>query len=77
MTTPRYMKLKTALLPQDTISFYNLQDKITRDWYVYVKICNGMYGLKGAAILAYDQLAHFMKNMDIIMFLELLDYGVI
>ena len=56
------MKIKAELSPQDIISFYNLQDNIAPDGYVYVKICKGMYGLNEAVVLAYDQLTYFMKT---------------
>ena len=62
MATPRYMKIKASLLPSDIIIFYNLTNKIAPDGYVYVKIVKGMYGLKEAAVLAYNQLSKFMKK---------------
>jgi hypothetical protein len=46
-----YMKILIALLPEDIIEHYQLQDKVL-DGYIYMKICKGMYGLLQASILA-------------------------
>jgi hypothetical protein len=44
-------------LPQEIIDEYSLTDDyFDSKGYVYVEIRKGMYGLKEAAILAYDQL---------------------
>ena len=60
MKSAEYMKIKWKYLPQDIRDKYNLQEKLAADGYVYVKIKKGMYGLKQAAILAYDLL---VKNL--------------
>ena len=41
-----------AELPQDFIDEYKLQNKETKDGYVYLEIRKGMYGLPQAGILA-------------------------
>ena len=46
------MRLKIAELPQDFIDEYKLQDKKTKDGYVYLEIRKFMYGLPQAGILA-------------------------
>jgi hypothetical protein len=46
-----YMKIPIALLPDDIIEHYQLQEKVF-DGYVYMEICKGMYGLPQASILA-------------------------
>jgi hypothetical protein len=46
-----YMKIPIALLPDNTIKHYQLQEKVC-DGYIYVEICKGMYGLPHASILA-------------------------
>ena len=56
MQTPEYMRVKYDKFPEDIKERYNLQDKVTKNNYVYIKIKKGMYGLKQAAILAYTQL---------------------
>ena len=61
MKTPKYMKLKIDIIPDDIIERYNLNEKVDDEGYVYVKIKKGMYGLKEAAILAYDQLKTFLN----------------
>jgi hypothetical protein len=45
------MKITIALLPEDIIEHYQLQEKVL-DGYVYTEICKGMYGLPQACILA-------------------------
>ncbi len=47
----KYMKIPIALLPDDIIEHYQLQEKVL-DGYVYMEICKGMYGLPQAVILA-------------------------
>ena len=56
MNKSEYMKVKIKYLPQDIIDHYNLQNLVTEDGYVFIRIDKGMYGLKNAAILAYDNL---------------------
>ena len=52
MSRYEYMRLKIAELPQDFIDEYKLQDKKTKDGYVYLETRKGMYGLLQAGILA-------------------------
>jgi hypothetical protein len=56
-----YMKIPIALLPDNIIDHYQLQEKVL-DGYVYMEICKGMYGLLQAGSLANkllkEQLAH-------------------
>ena len=51
MSRCEYMRLKIAELPQDFIYEYKLQNKETKDGYVYLEIRKGMYGLPQAGIL--------------------------
>ena len=62
MKTPEYMKVSISKCPPDIIKQYNLHSLVTTDGYIYIKIKKGMYGLRQAAILAYDQLMQFMKT---------------
>ena len=62
MAKPRYMKMKFSIFPQDIIERYSLTTKVTPDGYIYIKINKGMYGLKEAAVLAYDQLSKFFNT---------------
>ena len=52
MSRYEYMRLKIAEVPQDFIDEYKLQNKETKDGYVYLEIRKGMYGLPQAGILA-------------------------
>ena len=62
MKKAKYMKLRFNIIPSDIVQRYNLQDKCTTDGYIFVKIKKGMYGLKEAAVLAYDQLTEFLNK---------------
>ena len=55
MAMAEYMKVEYKYIPHDIIEQYNLQDKVTTCGYIYIHIKKkGMYGLKQAAILAYE-----------------------
>lgn len=56
MNRPEYMKVLLKYFPDDIIKKYDLNKKVSHDDYVYIKIKKGMYGLKQAAVLAYNQL---------------------
>ena len=60
MGRPEYMRIPAKYLPADIIAKYILEEKISNG-YVYVKINKGMYGLKQAAVLAYDHLVQNLK----------------
>jgi hypothetical protein len=45
------MKIPIALLPDDIIEHYQLQEKVL-DGYIHIESCKGMYGLVQAGILA-------------------------
>ena len=61
MSRPEYMRIQWKHIPDDIRQRYNLFQLLTDDGYIYVKIKKGMYGLKQAAILAYQQLEAFLK----------------
>ena len=53
----QYMRIHRRYLPQEVIDEYALTDAyFDSKGYVYLEIRKGMYGLKEASILAYDQL---------------------
>ena len=54
MARPEYMRINYKHFPQDIKEMYNIDALKASDNYVYVKIKRGMYGLKQAAILAYE-----------------------
>ena len=60
MGRPEYMKVPLKYFPQDIIERYSLDKKVDANGYVYVKINKGMYGLKQAAVLAYQ---HLIANL--------------
>ena len=60
MKNPEYMRINYKHFPQDIIDKYNLSSLVSGG-YIYVKIKRGMYGLKQAAVLAYD---HLIENLE-------------
>lgn len=61
MKTPEYMKVLISKFPPDIIHRYKLHSLATKEGFIYIKIKKGMYGLRQAAILAYEQLVKFMR----------------
>ena len=55
------MKVKYSNIPLDIRTRYNLDQKVTNNGYLYIKIKKGMYGLRQAAILAYEYLQKTLK----------------
>ena len=61
MAIAEYMKVKYKHIPDDIRLMYNFKNKVTSDNFIYIKIKKGMYGLKQAAILAYENLQSNLK----------------
>lgn len=53
---PEYIRIHKKYFTQDFIQAYDMHHIPDNDGYVYCEINKGMYGLKQAAILAYNQL---------------------
>jgi hypothetical protein len=49
-----YMQLKPSDMPEEVIAHYHLLDIATPNGYAYCKICQGMYVLPQAGIIAQD-----------------------
>merc|ERR1712011_56253 len=62
MEKPEYMWIPYKYFPQDIITRYNLDQKVTPNDKIYVKIKQGMYGLKQAAILAYETVTKLLTE---------------
>ena len=60
MKDPEYMRINYKYFPEDVRQQYDLANKVASDGYIYVRIKKGMYGLKQAAVLAYDQLVEHL-----------------
>ena len=60
MKEPEYMKIALKYFPKDIIKRYKFMKKVDND-YIYIRIKKGMYGLKQAAVLAYDQLVEHLQ----------------
>jgi hypothetical protein len=57
MTRYKCMQLKLSDMPEDVIAHYYLLNIATPDRYVYCKICQGVYRLPQAGIIAQELLA--------------------
>ena len=55
------MRIHSKYFPPDSIYLYKIEGLIAADKYVYMKIIKGMYGLKQASIIAYNQLIYHME----------------
>ena len=56
----QYMRIHKIIIPQEVLDEYNI---IFHDRnYTYVEICRGMYGLKEAGVIAFDQLVRELKR---------------
>ena len=64
MKTPEYMWIPYKYFPPDIVQRYNLKAKVTANGKIYVKIKRGMYGLKQAAILAYETVTKLLRAGD-------------
>ena len=51
-----YMRFPFKFIPKEIVDHYNLQDKVSPNSWVYIKIRKGMYGLKQGGILANEKL---------------------
>jgi hypothetical protein len=56
MKCPKYVPLKLSDIPDEIIQEYKLQNAVTPEGYVYIKVNKGMYGLPQAGILVQELL---------------------
>ena len=61
MPEAQYMRIPWKHIPQDIRDQYHLDAKV-HNGYIYVKINRGMYGLKEAATLAYQQVTEHLRT---------------
>ncbi len=62
MTRYQYLQLKPFDMPDNINAHYHLLDIATPNGYVYCKICQDMYGLLQAGIIAQELLAKRLKE---------------
>ena len=62
MKESEYMKIPYKYFPSDIRHKYNLHSILHTDGYIYCKINKGMYGLKQAAVLAYNKLSTHLSD---------------
>ena len=60
MEGDEYMRVKYKHIPEDICIRYNPKTKVTKYDYVFIRTKKGMYGLKQAALLAYN---HLKENL--------------
>ena len=56
------MRIQSKYSPPDVRALYHFDGLIAEDVYVYIKIIKGMYVLKQAAIISYNQLISYMDT---------------
>ena len=56
MERPKYMQLKISNMPNNIIEQYKLNEKLSPNGYVYIKIQKGMYGLTQEGSIAQQLL---------------------
>ena len=61
MKKPEYMKVHIKYFPADIIQQYALNN-LAHNGYIYIKIKKGMYGLKQASVLAYQNLTKLLTD---------------
>ena len=61
MARSEYMRIHSKYFPPEIKALYMIDSPIDSDGYVYVDINKGMYGLKQASVVAYQQL---VKHLD-------------
>ena len=62
MARDEFMRVKLQYFPADICTKYDLASKVAPDGYVYIRIKKGMYGLKQAALLAYNHLKQSLAS---------------
>lgn len=55
------MTVRCKYFPQDITELYKLKAKKIDNWYIYILIKNGIYGLKQGALLIYKK---FKKHLE-------------
>ena len=61
MSRSKYTRIYSKYFPPDIRALYQIDRPIVEDRYVYIKITKGVYGLKQATIIAYNQLISHME----------------
>ena len=56
-----YIHIHSKYFPLEKRELYEIDERIAKDGYAYLKIKKIMYSLKQAAILAYQQLVKCLK----------------
>ena len=64
MQKAEYMKIPFPFqyFPEDIITRSSLREVLASDGYIYIKMKKGMYGLKQASVLAYNNLVKNLKD---------------
>ena len=61
LTDPELMRIPLEITPQEIVDAYNLTALVDNQWWIYMRIKKGMYGLKQARIITNQKL---VKPMD-------------
>ena len=60
METYKYIRIPFRWIPEEICQQYDLYNIVERDGYVYCEVCKGMYGLKQAVRLAFENLVKLL-----------------
>ena len=61
MSRAEYTRIHSKYFPPDIRYLYHIDGLISEDRYVYIKTIKGVYGIKQASIIAYNQLIYHME----------------
>ena len=62
MSIAEYMRIHSKYFPSDIKEQYHIDGLIAADGYVCIKTTKGLYGLKKASIIAYNQIIYHMET---------------
>ena len=64
MDCPEYLQMKLADFPDDIIAHYTLKGRVTKDGFIFCKICKGMYDLSHTGLIAQHLLEKRLEKHE-------------
>ena len=62
MECSNYIIIRVSYLSADFFKQYNIQEKVTKDGYVYIEVFKGMHGLPQAGTLSQELLEKLLNE---------------
>ena len=59
---PKFMLITLKIIPQEIVDSYNLTALVDDQWWIYMRIEKGIYGLKKTGIIANQELVKHMAS---------------